>query len=471
MRAKRVIIWFRQDLRLHDNEALLDAMAAGEELLPVYVFDPRVFQGTTMFGFPKTGRVRYNFIRESVIALRDKLRAIGSDLVVRTGRPEDEIFRIANAIKSGWVFCNRERTDDEIKVQDALERNLWSIGQEVRFSRGKMLYYTTDLPFPVTHTPDHFTTFRKETERFVPVRDPLPEPEELPPLPRDVDPGDIPGPGFVDDPLAADTVDLMFPGGEKEGLNQLDALCRKMYEVDDDAQNAEQFAEPRLSPWLAQGCISPKAVLHTVQSYAPGEGAVVEQIRQNLFYRDFLRLMAKKYGNRIFQRGGIARQPPEVSEKDRDLFHIWARAHTGLPIIDAAMHQLNQTGFMPHKLRVLCAHFLIRELGMAWRLGASYFESRLVDYDPCSNWVSWNFAAGLGPEQKEERRHNYVLQARRLDPEGAYVKRWIPALKNAHHQWVHQPDQAPGEDLKNSHIVLGKDYPKPVLSSDRWNVI
>ncbi|NBC06295.1 MAG: cryptochrome DASH, partial [Bacteroidetes bacterium] len=165
MYTKRGIMWFRQDLRLHDNEALTEALQYTDEVIPVYVFDERFFKGeTTDFGFPKTGKYRAQFIIESIIDLRDSLRRMGSDLIVRIGKPEEEVFEIARKAKSSWVFCNRERTPDEVYVQDSLERNLWSVGQEIRYSRGKMLYYTADLPFPITHTPDTFSQFKKEVE-------------------------------------------------------------------------------------------------------------------------------------------------------------------------------------------------------------------------------------------------------------------------------------------------------------------
>ena len=162
MYTKRAIVWFRQDLRLHDNEALQDALASADEIMPVYVFDERVFSGKTRFGFPKTDKFRARFIIESVQDLRKTLRSLGSDLIIRKGKPEEILFELARDIKANWIFCNRERTQEEVDVQDVLERNLWSIGREIRFSRGKMLYYTADLPFPVTHTPDTFTQFRKK---------------------------------------------------------------------------------------------------------------------------------------------------------------------------------------------------------------------------------------------------------------------------------------------------------------------
>ena len=146
-KAKRVVVWFRQDLRLHDNEALTHAFKRGEEIVPIYVFDERKFQDTTSYGFRKTGKHRAKFLLESVEDLRQSFKDKGIDLVVRVGKPEDIIPAFADELKAGWVFCNIERTDEEIKVQDAVEKELWRIGRELYYFRGKMLYYTQDLPF------------------------------------------------------------------------------------------------------------------------------------------------------------------------------------------------------------------------------------------------------------------------------------------------------------------------------------
>ena len=179
---RRAIVWFRQDLRLHDNEALINALRMAEEVIPVYVFDERVMLGHTRFGLRKTGKHRARFIMESVDDLQRNLRGIGSDLVVRSGTPETILPEIVQRFKSSWVFCNRERTQEEVTVQDTLEKNLWLYGAELLYSRGKMLYHTQDLPMPVQHTPDIFTQFRKENEEITPVRPPLPTPSAMPPL-------------------------------------------------------------------------------------------------------------------------------------------------------------------------------------------------------------------------------------------------------------------------------------------------
>ncbi|MDX1410148.1 MAG: FAD-binding domain-containing protein, partial [Saprospiraceae bacterium] len=362
---------------------------------------------------------------------------------------EEEIFEIAHQAKTSWVFCNRERTGEETAVQDALERNLWSIGQEMRYSRGKMLLYTADLPFPVTHTPDHFTTFRKETERIVRIREPIQAPLELAPFSAHLDAGDMPS---HDDFCEDDTgfIRAMGSGGEATGIARLNRLSDPSVSPEDRC----------ISPWLSQGCLSPKRVYYHLQHTPDIPFQRAARIHSGLLYRDHLRLMVKKYDQSIFEASGTVGAPAAGQEAPSEVFWLWAHGKTGLPIIDAAMHQLVQTGFMPCKARQLCAQFLINELGVPWRLGASYFESYLVDYDPCSNWVNWGNIAGVGPDAREERPVNYVLQAKRLDPDGEYVKRWIPALRNADHQWIHQPDQADANQLLASEITLGRDYPR-----------
>ena len=135
---RRAIVWFRNDLRLHDNEAITNALRMADEVIPVYVFDERIFMGKTRFGFAKTGKYRARFILESIEDLKQNLKKIGSDLVVRTGKPEEVLAEMAKSYHTSWVFCNRERTKEEVDVQDTLEKNLWESGIELIYTRGKM---------------------------------------------------------------------------------------------------------------------------------------------------------------------------------------------------------------------------------------------------------------------------------------------------------------------------------------------
>lgn len=438
MHKKRAIVWFRNDLRLHDNEALSEALSHAEEVIPVYVFDERTFLGDTRwFEFRKTGRYRARFILESVQELRQQLRQLGSELYVRVGKPEEELFRIARECKTSWVFCNRERTQEEVAVQDALERKLWSIGQEMRCSRGKMLYYTADLPFPITHTPDVFTQFRKEVEKVVPVREPLPPPEgPFPHLTCALESGKMP---FLEDfgyePIEPDPrAALIFKGGEKEALRRL----RYYFWESDQAATYEETRNgllggdysTKFSPWLAQGCISPKKIYRELKAYEAerGENKSTYWIFFELLWRDFFRLMAKKHGEKIFLKGGPREKPDPSLHNDRVLLDQWINGRTGNPFVDANMRELKSTGFMSNRGRQNVASFLVKDLGLNWQMGAEYFESILIDYDPASNWGNWNYIAGVGSDPREDRHFNTLTQARKYDPQAEYVKTWLPAL-------------------------------------------
>ncbi len=478
MATRRSVVWFRQDLRLHDNEALRDAMLHSEEIYPVFIFDERVFKSKTRFGFPKTDKYRSQFIIESVIDLKKSLQKLGSDLIIRIGKPEEEIFKIAREVKGSWVFCNRERTQEELDVQDRLEKKLWTVGQEVRYSRGKMLFYTADLPFPVTHTPDVFTNFRKEVERFVQIRKPIPTPStSFAPTSVEIASDDIPT--LRDFGLEAIEPDdrsvLPFVGGETEGLRRL-----KYYLWESDLiQNYKETRNEliggdyssKFSPWLAQGCLSPKMIYHEIKKYE-------QEVKENkstywlifeLLWRDFFRLMGKKHHNDIFKKGGTKREVNKNLHNDENLLHLWVEGRTGVPFIDANMRELAHTGFMSNRGRQNVASFLVHDLHVNWQMGADYFESILIDYDPCSNYGNWNYVAGVGSDPRENRYFNILRQANRYDPHGAYVKLWLPELTEVPSSKVHRPDILSVSEQEEWHVKIGADYPKAMIRTDKWS--
>lgn len=474
---KRAIVWFRQDLRLHDNEALADALKAVDEVVPVYVFDERAFMGKTSYGFPKTGKYRAQFIIESVQDLRQSLRRLGSDLIVRVGKPEDVLFDIAKDIKTSWVFCNRERMQEEVRVQDALEKRLWSLGQEIRYSRGKMLYYTSDLPFPVQHTPDVFTQFKKEVERYVPVREPLAAPTKLfNPWTVKLEAGEIPTiQDFGHEPIEKDSRAVLdFKGGESEGLKRLhyylwETNLIKAYKETRNEMIGGDYSS-KFSAWLGQGCLSPKQIYYEIKRYESERGANESTywLFFELLWRDFFRFMAKKHGNKIFYKGGTKGEADPNLRDDWRLFNQWASGKTGVPFIDANMRELNATGFMSNRGRQNVASFLVKDLQVNWQMGAEYFESLLIDYDVTSNWGNWNYVAGIGSDPRENRYFNILSQARHYDPNGDYVKLWLPELNDLPAEKVHQPDQLSHDEQEALHVMIGADYPKAIVNTRKW---
>jgi len=478
MKKKRVIVWFREDLRLHDNEALCDALRTSEEVIPIFVFDERVFKGKTKFGLPKTGRHRAKFIIESIIDLRKSLKSVGSNLVVRVGKPEEELLKLATDVKSAWVFCNRERTFEEVAVQDKLEEKLWEVGQEVRYSRGKMLYYTADLPFPVTHTPDIFTHFRKEVEKYIQIREPLTAPVkgDFEPWTTRIEEGEIPSltdfghEDFVSDDRSV----LPFKGGETEGLKRLQYYLweRDLIKSYKETRNGLIGGDysSKFSVWLAHGCLSPKQIYHELKKYEVQrtKNKSTYWLFFELLWRDFFRLMGKKHGNAIFQKGGTVGDASNIGLDDHQLLQVWKEGRTGIPFIDANMRELAVTGFMSNRGRQNVASFLVKDLQVNWQMGADYFESALIDYDPCSNWGNWNYVAGVGSDPRENRYFNILKQAKRYDIQGEYVKIWCPELENLPTEKVHRPDTLTETEQNKYGCKLGFDYPKAMVSTAKW---
>lgn len=472
---RRAIVWFRQDLRLHDNEAIVTALRMADEIIPVYVFDERVFKGQMRFGFPKTGKHRARFVLESVEDLRQNLRALGSNLLIRVGKPEYVLSELAQQFKVSWVLCNRERTQEEVQVQDALEQKLWGVGVELLYTRGKMLYHTQDLPVPVQHTPDIFTQFRKETENITPVRLPQPSPTALPPLPADVDWGELPTlQDFGHEPFSTDNRAVLdFKGGETEGLKRLrhylwESNAIASYKETRNGLIGSDYSS-KFSPWLSTGCLSPKFIFHEIKRYERERTSNESTywLVFELLWRDFFRLMGKKHGNRIFLKNGPQNRPLKHLKNNTDQFNAWAEGRTGIPFIDANMRELNATGWMSNRGRQNVASFLVKDLKVNWQMGAEYFESLLIDYDPCSNWGNWNYVAGIGSDLREDRYFNILTQARNYDPRGEYVRLWCPELKHVPLEKIHRPDLLSAGERQEFKV---NGYPKAMVRIEKWAV-
>jgi deoxyribodipyrimidine photo-lyase len=226
----------------------------------------------------------------------------------------------------------------------------------------------------------------------------------------------------------------------------------------------------KFSPWLAQGCLSPKMIYHEVKKYE-------SQRKKNkstywmifeVLWRDFFRLMAKKHGNKIFQKGGTKQETNPSWIENKKIFDLWANGETGVPFIDANMKELNLTGFMSNRGRQNVASFLINDLKINWQMGAEYFESLLIDYDPASNYGNWNYIAGVGSDPREDRYFNILSQAKNYDPNGDYVKLWLPKLKNISADKIHRPDQLSFEEQTEVKVKIGGNYPQAMVNIRRW---
>ncbi|PWN08107.1 DASH family cryptochrome [Rhodohalobacter mucosus] len=457
------IIWHRNDLRIKDHEPLVTACKHGQ-ILPVYIFDPALFE-STMYGFPKTGSHRKRFLIESVEALRNAYRQKGGDLIVRTGNPAEVLNEICDHYQADRVLCYGEVTSEETEAEERVQ-SLIQVPL-VKF-RGHALYHPNDLPFEIRELPVVFTQFRKKVEKKCSVRKPLPEPENI--NFADLgDPGSLPGLGSfgVDISGGDERSVLEFKGGEEEAWNRLNH-----YFFESDSLRNYKFTRngllgadysSKLSPWLALGCISARSVHAEVKKY---EREVHKNVSTywlifELIWRDYFRYSAEKHGNKIFRLGGIQGKNLE-KRTDPEWFKKWAHGMTGIPFIDANMRELWQTGYMSNRGRQNVASFLAQNMDMDWRWGAAWFESMLIDYDVCSNWGNWAYNATVGHDPRN-RYFNILNQADKYDKKGEYVRTWLPELSEVPSEFIHKLHTMSPDQQKLFGVNIAKDYPEPIL--------
>jgi deoxyribodipyrimidine photo-lyase len=475
------LVWFRRDLRLHDNEALSTA-AAADRLLPVYVVDPREYGerpygGEGSFRFEKTGAHRTRFRCESLSDLRASLRDRNSDLVVREGRPEEVLPALARTVDADLVSLHTWPTPEESAVESAVKTRLREAGVEVRRKWGHTLYHINDLPTPYTDVSDTYTSFRKSVERDANVRAQVETPS-LPPLPEsfaDVETGTVPTPADLIGERAPDPDErgvLPFEGGESAALDRVESYIweadrLREYKETRNGMLGEGYSS-KFSPWLNEGCLSPRYVHDEVRRYEDLRVAndSTYWLLFELVWRDFFQFQAAKHGGTMFSRPGIRERHDIEWREDDAAFERWAAGETGIPFVDANVRELNTTGFMSNRGRQNVASFLANNLRLDWRRGAAYFETQLVDYDPCSNYGNWAYIAGVGNDSRD-RYFNVVKQARKYDPEAAYVTHWLPELDPLPPEYAHEPWTLSREEQVEYGVELGVDYPEPMVDLER----
>ncbi|MDX2285425.1 MAG: DASH family cryptochrome [Bacteroidia bacterium] len=466
MKPRSAILWFRNDLRVHDHEPLTRALARAEQVIPVYCVDPGMY-GKTAFGFPKTGPHRARFLLESLADLRLRLRQLGSELLVLHGKPEAVLPPLVQRFGASWVFAHQEVTSEETGTERRLEQALHGLPVSLELFWGHTLYHLADLDTPVQSLPEIFTQFRKQTERYVRIRPEFPAPAHIP-TPA-LEATELPSLGLEapqPDPRAV----MAFAGGETAGLARLKSYLweQDLLKTYKETRNGLLGADysSKFSPWLALGCLSPRRIHAEVQRYEQ------QRVRNDstywlifeLIWRDYFRFIAKKHGNKLFQKAGIKDEGDPGWRVDWRVFDSWREGSTGFPFIDANLRELKRTGFMSNRGRQNAASFLVHDLGIDWRMGAEWFESQLIDYDPCSNWGNWNYVAGVGNDPREDRYFNIVSQAKRYDPKGEYIRTWVPELAQAPLPMLFEPHLASRQQWQRFGVELGVTYPNPVTA-------
>jgi deoxyribodipyrimidine photo-lyase len=428
---KNAILWFRNDLRLLHNPTLINSLSKAEKIIPVYIFDTRQWRNNQL-GIAKTGNFRTQFVIQSVLALREKLKDRGSNLLIKTGFPELIIPALVQKFGANHVFAASEPGVEEHGVLTRLEKNLWEHKAELHTYHANYLIHPDQLPFPLHALPDVFTKFRKDVERGLNVLPELPEPTHVPTLEIE-DWGHVPALHELNPSLEEPGGQLRFMGGEAAAWQRINAYfwendLLKTYKETRNGLIGDDYSS-KLSPYLSVGAISPVSIYHQVKQYERTRIANESTywLIFELLWRDYFRYINLKFKSALFKNEGITGKQ-KIGRKDLRKLWRWANGETGIPFIDANMKELKQTGFMSNRGRQNVACYLAKVMGVDWVLGAEYFESMLLDYDVSSNWGNWLYVAGVGNDPRENRFFNPHRQAQMYDPKGIYQKHYLPDL-------------------------------------------
>lgn len=423
-----LIYWFRNDLRLADNPALIRACTEATLLLPVYCHDPAQ-DAATPWGGVRMDHHRRHFLAATLADLKAQLAERGSLLLELTGAPETVLPALMRATGASAIHCETIAAPEEM----AQVASLHSAGIVVRTSWQSSMLAPADLPFPAAALPDVFTSFRQAVERagVVPAA-PL-SPPVLPACPEisSIDAALLHQPSLI--PVQHDARSSFpysiaaFKGGESAATAHLARYFGQdlahTYKQTRNCLTGTDYSS-KFSPWLASGALSARSACAALRQFEAAHGAndSTYWLWFELLWRDYFRLLNLKYGRRLYQAQGLSQAPPPSHDSRR--FQRWCRGETGEPLVDAGMHELAATGYLSNRLRQMVASFLIHDLACDWRAGAAWFESQLLDYDVCSNQGNWLYVAGRGTDPRGGRRFNPQKQAHDHDPAGLYQALW-----------------------------------------------
>jgi len=472
-------MWFRKDLRLHDNPALAAACKA-DHILPVWILPQRelepnpLLRGVLGSDAPaKMGPGRQWYQQSALNDLQDSLRSKRLGLVVQHGHPAALITALCEAYGITDVYTTELPGTEEIDDLDAVEQALESMQIRLHVYESHTLYHPEDLPFPLEAMPDVFTPFRKKIEKYAEIRDETPIVTSFPAFPEFTGTDDrlrldhllkdhieLPGAGQVYHYKSA----MPAEGGEQSALKHLqryiwDDQRIRTYKETRNGLIGKEYSS-KFSGWLAVGALSARHIYRHVKLFE-------QQVTSNestywlifeLLWRDFFQFLMLKYEGQLFTLSGIGNEPAVLlpagdglaaadndfgvgrsgrqSDQTRDVFGFhrdadalrqWIQGRTSSDFVNANMVELKMTGFMSNRGRQNVASWLAKSATIDWRWGAAWFESHLHDYDVASNWGNWAYVSGVGTDPRN-RVFNVERQAEMYDAKGAYRRRWMDEL-------------------------------------------
>ncbi len=440
------LVWLRLDLRIEDNPALEAALQNGYNPIMVYIHDP---QGEGMFSM---GSASLSWLHHALSDLDSRLRSHRSQLIFRQGNSLEQLENLIHSTKAQAIFWNRRYEPPVIARDKEIKKRIQDLGLEVESFGGNLLFEPHKI-FNAQNNPYRvFTPFSKvcfshevpsphtSKLRFSQIDTPSQTWNFLPEIPWDK--------GFW----------KRFEPTREAGLRRLVDMQKKAGNYSTNRDFPALSATSELSPYLHFGQISPREAWHhlaTTKSSLPW-------LRQ-LLWREFSWHLLYHYPHTAVQPLNSSFEKFPFLESPEEL-KAWQQGKTGYPLIDAGMRELWQTGTMHNRVRMAVGSFLVKHLLIDWKEGFDWFWDTLLDADAGNNVMGWQWIAGCGADAAPYFRiFNPVLQGEKFDPDGIYVKTYLPELKNLPSRWIHRPFEAPPMVLKEAGISLGRTYPRPII--------
>ena len=421
---KRGIIWFRNNLRLADNECIIRALDECDEVLCVYIMETETWNASAELS--RISSIRAKFILESLDDLKSSIESVGGGIEFIQGQAVEEIPRLMESFDADICYAQKEDAWEETEVERLLSSQV-----NLVLTAGKGIWEDEDLPFALDDLPAVFSSFRRKVEKNMHIRSLLSSPEsmscswksktELPTLASL---------GFEECSTDERAV-LDFKGGAKEAKKWMhqwiwERDCLKEYKETRNGLVGADYSS-KLSPWLSTGCISAVEVYWEIKKYEKERVAndSTYWLFFELLWREFFRFVARRYGAQIFKRNGIKDSDEKMTLGDPKTFHRWKEGRTSNAFVNANMIELARTGWMSNRGRQNVASYLVHDLGQDWLAGARHFEEHLIDYDPCSNYGNWMYLGGVGNDPRPNRAFNLEKQAEYYDPDETFRKLWL----------------------------------------------
>jgi deoxyribodipyrimidine photo-lyase len=422
------LVWFRNDLRVHDNTVLASAIRNHKSVVACYCFDPRHYDRSS-FGFKKTEKYRALFLIETIKELKANLNTLNIELFVFIETPEAALNTLIKKHNITSIYLQKEWTSEEVNVLEGVKLSI-DDQVKIRDYYDQFLYHPEDINMSFAETPKVFTAFRKKVEKYSSIRiseendcaekiEGLENKTHIPNL------DDLGLNSFEVHPKSA----FPFKGGETSALDRLNDYffeTKKLgfYKKTRNGLIGTDFSS-KFSPWLANGSISARTIYWKIREFEENhlKNESTYWLIFELIWRDYFKYVSLKHENDIFKIGGILRKDYEWKSSERQV-QKWINGETRSAFVNANMIELKKTGWMSNRGRQNVASFFAKELFLDWRIGAAYFETMLIDYDVHSNYGNWMYVAGVGNDPRD-RKFNVDLQAERYDNNGKFQQLWL----------------------------------------------